>query len=115
MIYLYGSNLLWGKSFSCSTVKSPFIIVHFKTKPRHRTSKPGFYVAQCLNYNSRSTLWSSFQGRPCLLSSAINGSGSNSSTLNTPGFFQSPFKYIIAPIIQGTPVVQLTASAPVYC
>jgi hypothetical protein len=56
-------------------------------------------------YSSRSTLCSSTHGRPCILSCSIKGSGSNSSTLKTPGFFQIPLRYIIAPIDAGTPVV----------
>ena len=57
------------------------------------------------NYNSMSTLNSSCQGRPCLLSCSMNGSGSNSSTFHTPGLRQRPLKNIMAPIIAGTPVV----------
>ena len=36
----------------------------------------------------------------------MNGSGSNSSTFHTPGFFQMPLQNIMAPIIAGTPVVK---------
>ncbi len=56
-------------------------------------------------YNSMSLSNSSCHGKPCLPSSSRNGSGSNSSTLNTPAFFQMPFKNIIAPVMAGTPVV----------
>ena len=52
-----------------------------------------------------STLNSSCHGRPCLLSCSMNGSGSNSSTFQTPGLRHRPLKNIIAPIIAGTPVV----------
>ena len=47
----------------------------------------------------------SCHGRPHLFSASMNGSGSNSSILNTPGPFQVPFITSIAPIIAGTPVV----------
>ena len=45
------------------------------------------------------------QGRPHLFRASINGSGSNSSILYTPGLFHLPVSNIIAPIIAGTPVV----------
>ena len=45
------------------------------------------------------------RGRPCLLSCAMNGSGLNSSTFHTPGFFHNPLRNIMAPIMAGTPVV----------
>ena len=35
----------------------------------------------------------------------MNGSGSNSSMLCTPGLFHLPVRIIIAPIMAGTPVV----------
>ena len=47
----------------------------------------------------------SFHGRPCLLSSAMNGSGSNSSQVWTPLAVHLPSRNILAPIIAGTPVV----------
>ena len=47
----------------------------------------------------------SFHGKPCFGSSAINGSGSNSSHVYTPGFVHFPSRNIFAPIIAGTPVV----------
>ena len=50
-------------------------------------------------------LWLSCHGKPQTLSASINGSGSNSSTLNTPGLRHFPVITIIAPIIAGTPVV----------
>lgn len=56
-------------------------------------------------YNSRSISFNSCHGKPCLVNSFKNGSGLNSSTLNTPSFFHKPFKYIIAPTVAGTPVV----------
>ena len=56
-------------------------------------------------YNSRSPPKISCQGSPCLLSSSMKGSGSNSSTLYTPAFFQSPCMKRRAPIQAGTPVV----------
>ena len=40
-----------------------------------------------------------------IVSASIYGSGSNSSTLNTPGFFHCPVTTIMEPIIAGTPVV----------
>ncbi len=56
-------------------------------------------------YNSRSTSCISCQGSPWMFSCSMKGSGSNSSTLNTPGFFHRPVMNIMAPIIAGTPVV----------
>ena len=56
-------------------------------------------------YSSRSALITSCQGRPCTGSCAIKGSGSNSSTLCTPGLFHFPVRNIIAPMHAGTPVV----------
>lgn len=56
-------------------------------------------------YSSKSPPKISCQGRPCLLSSSMKGSGSNSSTLYTPDFFQSPCMKRRAPIQAGTPVV----------
>ena len=58
-----------------------------------------------LNHNSKSPSNTSCQGRPCLLSCSMNGSGSKSSTFHTPGLRQMPLRNIIAPIIAGTPVV----------
>ena len=48
---------------------------------------------------------STFQGRPWLFISAMNGSGSSCSMLNTPAPFQAPVSISDAPIIAGTPVV----------
>lgn len=56
-------------------------------------------------YSSKSISNNSSHGRPPLLSSAMNGSGSNCSTLNTPGCFHRPLQNIIAPMVAGTPVV----------
>ena len=47
----------------------------------------------------------SSQGRPYSLSFRMNGAGSNSSMLKTPGPFQVPVASIMAPIMAGTPVV----------
>ncbi len=47
----------------------------------------------------------SSQGRPYSLSFCMNGAGSNSSMLKTPGPFHVPVASIIAPIMAGTPVV----------
>ena len=47
----------------------------------------------------------SCQGRPQRFSASMNGSGSNSSMLCTPGLFHFPVITSIAPIIAGTPVV----------
>jgi len=47
----------------------------------------------------------SSQGRPYSLSFCMNGAGSNSSMLKTPGPFQVPVASIMAPIMAGTPVV----------
>lgn len=58
-----------------------------------------------ISYSSKSPLKISCQGSPCLLSSSMKGSGSNSSTLYTPAFFQSPCMKRRAPIQAGTPVV----------
>ena len=49
--------------------------------------------------------WLSCHGSPHRFSASMNGSGSNSSTLKTPGFRHFPVMTIIAPIIAGTPVV----------
>ena len=48
---------------------------------------------------------STTQGRPYWFSISMNGSGSISSRLKTPGFFQVPFTTRAAPIMAGTPVV----------
>ncbi len=48
---------------------------------------------------------SSVHGRPRRPSSTMNGSGSKSSTLNTPAPFHVPVTSIMAPIMAGTPVV----------
>ena len=56
-------------------------------------------------YSSKSPPKISCQGSPCLLSSSMKGSGSNSSTLYTPAFFQSPCMKRRAPMQAGTPVV----------
>ena len=56
-------------------------------------------------YSSKSPLMISSQGNPSGPSTCRNGSGSNSSTLKTPGFFQSPLRNIIEPTVAGTPVV----------
>ena len=48
---------------------------------------------------------STVHGRPCALSIAMNGSGSNCSMLNTPSPRHAPVSIIAAPIIAGTPVV----------
>ena len=58
-----------------------------------------------ISYSSKSPPKISCQGSPCLLSSSMKGSGSNSSTLYTPAFFQSPCMKRRAPIQAGTPVV----------
>jgi len=58
-----------------------------------------------ISYSSKSLPKISCQGSPCLLSSSMKGSGSNSSTLYTPAFFQSPCMKRRAPIQAGTPVV----------
>ena len=58
-----------------------------------------------ISYSSKSPPKISCQGSPCLLSSSMKGSGSNSSTLYTPDFFQSPCMKRRAPIQAGTPVV----------
>lgn len=56
-------------------------------------------------YSSRSPSKISCQGRPCLFSSSIKGSGLNSSTFQTPGFFHRPNINMRAPMQAGTPVV----------
>ena len=58
-----------------------------------------------ISYSSKSLPKISCQGSPCLLSSSMKGSGSNSSTLYTPAFFQSPCMKRRAPMQAGTPVV----------
>ena len=58
-----------------------------------------------ISYSSKSPPKISCQGSPCLLSSSMKGSGSNSSTLYTPDFFQSPCMKRRAPMQAGTPVV----------
>ena len=56
-------------------------------------------------YSSKSMLNCSCQGRPLLATCSRNGSGSNSYTLCTPGFFHKPLSSIRAPVMAGTPVV----------
>lgn len=56
-------------------------------------------------YSSKSPSNTSCQGNPCLFSCSMKGSESKSSTFQTPGFFQMPFRNIMAPIMAGTPVV----------
>ena len=47
----------------------------------------------------------SVHGSPHRFNASMNGSGSNSSTLNTPAAFHFPVSIIMAPIMVGTPVV----------
>ena len=56
-------------------------------------------------YSTSTGLKFSIHGRPHLLRASMNGSGSNSSMLYTPGLFQVPFMMSMAPIMAGTPVV----------
>ena len=50
-------------------------------------------------------LWLSLRGRPCLSRASRKGSGSNSSTVCTPGAVHLPVSSIMAPHMAGTPVV----------
>ena len=59
----------------------------------------------CRHQSTNTGLWLSCHGSPHTFSASMNGSGSNSSTLNTPGRRHLPVITIIAPIIAGTPVV----------
>ena len=66
----------------------------------------GKMIMRCgANYNSRSMLNCSCQGSPLLATCSRNGSGSNSSTLCTPGLHHKPLRNIMAPVMAGTPVV----------
>ena len=57
-------------------------------------------------YQSTSTGFSStFHGSPHLFRASMYGSGSNSSTVNTPGRFHVPSRTREVPIMAGTPVV----------
>ena len=56
-------------------------------------------------YTSKSLSNTSCHGNPCLFNCSMNGSGLNSSTFHTPGFFHNPLRNIMAPIMAGTPVV----------
>ena len=56
------------------------------------------------NASGSSSSWTC-QGRPCLFSMSMNGSGSSCSMLNTPAPRQAPVSIKAAPIIAGTPVV----------
>ena len=49
--------------------------------------------------------WLSLRGRPYWSRASRNGSGSNSSTVYTPGLIHFPVSIISAPHIAGTPVV----------
>lgn len=74
----------------------------------HRSHSREFAVDQSsLAFQTFTSSGSSqtFHGSPHLFSASIYGSGSNSSTLNTPGFFHCPVTTIMEPIIAGTPVV----------
>src|SRR3712207_205675 len=51
--------------------------------------------SNCRDYNSKSPSNTSFQGSPCLFSCSMNGSGSNSSTFQTPGLRHKPLQNII--------------------
>ena len=76
---------------------------------------PGFAALATLSPEGERGFWdqkssgasSSFtcQGRPCLFSMSMKGSGSNCSMLNTPSPFHAPVSMRAAPIIAGTPVV----------
>ena len=78
-------------------------VTYFKNvivKTRKRVSPSGL-----ARQSSRSPSKISCQGSPCLLSSSMKGSGSNSSTFQTPGRFQRPSMNMRAPMQAGTPVV----------
>ncbi len=72
----------------------------FRPRPSGAHPLPGFFFQ-----STRTGFSSTTQGRPYMFSASIKGSGSNSSTLNTPGFFHVPFITSMAPIMAGTPVV----------
>ena len=68
-------------------------------------SQPVRPVAERPHQSTSSGLKLSCHGSPHLFRASMNGSGSNSSMLYTPGFFQVPFITSMAPIMAGTPVV----------
>ena len=70
-----------------------------------RFFRPAFILSTTRNQGTLTGSKRSVHGRPCLLSSAMNGSGSNSSHVCTPFSVHFPSRNIFAPIIAGTPVV----------
>ena len=107
------TRLFVGVSFTTCTMlgvkNSIFISWARQASPSSKTvsnTNVFFINSVCYgNHSSKSTSCNSCQGSPCLLSCSINGSGSNSSTLCTPGLLHLPVRNIIAPIMAGTPVV----------
>jgi len=76
---------------------------------RMKAAQPGSVASglcrAVANQSSRPRSKTSFQGRPKRLRSAMKGSGSNCSILNTPWPRQAPVSMSLAPIMAGTPVV----------
>ena len=58
-----------------------------------------------VHYFTSAGSWDSLRGRPCLSRASRKGSGSNSSTVWTPGVVHLPVSSIRAPHMAGTPVV----------
>ncbi len=107
MCMAHSANVTVRRSWVVLFLLVSMMSVHTLTSmPGHNNAKSVNIGAVCLlAYSSRSQSCISCHGRPCLLSSSMNGSGSNSSTLCTPGLFHSPRANIRAPMHAGTPVV----------
>lgn len=85
-------------------LSSKFTINHkYEWTILHYESKYFFHLTILSVFSDSSS--STFQGRPCLFSSSIKGSGSNSSILCTPVSYHFFSSISFAPIIAGTPVV----------
>ena len=79
-------------------------VPHSALFPTDSTNLPNSHSFSIF-YFTISGFSSTTHGSPHLFSASIYGSGSNSSTLNTPAPFQVPSTTIMEPIIAGTPVV----------
>lgn len=103
-----GKRFLRQKDLTPGILLDFFKISRFSSSSSHRSHSREFAVDQSsLAFQTFTSSGSSqtFHGSPHLFSASIYGSGSNSSTLNTPGFFHCPVTTIMEPIIAGTPVV----------
>ena len=95
-----GGFYLFKHIFSAFYYFCKFLIQKFSWE--HETLAFGTLVS----YHSTVAGFSSTtQGSPYLFNISMYGSGSNSSTLKTPGFFHAPVRTSAVPIIAGTPVV----------